>query len=87
MALSEGLNGHSLPLRPLARFRSNLRRLADYPRLLAYTGLYALPGVAETVILQHVRRHYWDDHEMINRRILPIGPPVDFEGVPATRAA
>jgi glutathionyl-hydroquinone reductase len=68
--------------------RCNLRRLADYPRLLAYTRrIHALPGVAETVRLDHVKRHYWDDHEMINRRIVPIGPPVDFEEVPAARAA
>jgi putative glutathione S-transferase len=68
--------------------RCNLRRLADYPRLLSYTRrIVALPGVAETVRLDHVKRHYWDDHPMINRRILPIGPSVDLEPLPAARAA
>jgi putative glutathione S-transferase len=68
--------------------RCNLRRLADYPRLLAYTRrIHALPGVAETVRLDHVKRHYWDDHEMINRRILPVGPVVDLGAPPAALAA
>jgi putative glutathione S-transferase len=49
--------------------------------------MYALPGVAETVKLDHVKRHYWDDHPMIERRILPIGPSVDFGPMPTARAA
>ena len=68
--------------------RCNLRRLADYPQLLAYTRrIHAIPGVADTVRLDHVKRHYWDDHEMINRRIVPIGPEVDFGEPVAARAA
>jgi putative glutathione S-transferase len=68
--------------------RCNLKRLADYPRLLAYTKrILAMPGVAATVKLDHVKRHYWDDHEMINRRIVPIGPRVEFEEQTAARAA
>jgi glutathionyl-hydroquinone reductase len=68
--------------------RCNLRRLADYPHLLAYTRrIYAMPGVADTVRLDHVKRHYWDDHEMINRRIIPIGPDVSFGAQMAARAA
>jgi putative glutathione S-transferase len=68
--------------------RCNLRRLADHPHLLAYTKrIYAIPGVAGTVRLDHVKRHYWDDHAMINRRIVPIGPAIDFaEGSPARAA-
>jgi putative glutathione S-transferase len=68
--------------------RCNLRRLADYPHLLAYTRrIFAIPGVAATVKLDHVKRHYWDDHEMINRRIVPIGPTVDFDEAFAALAA
>jgi glutathionyl-hydroquinone reductase len=68
--------------------RCNLRRLADYPHLLAYTKrILAIPGVAATVKLDHVKRHYWDDHEMINRRIVPIGPTVDFDESTIARAA
>ena len=68
--------------------RCNLKRLPDYPRLHAYTRrIYGLPGVAETVRLDHVKRHYWDDHEMINRRIVPIGPKVELDEGPVARAA
>jgi putative glutathione S-transferase len=68
--------------------RCNLKRLADYPHLLAYTKrILRIPGVAATVKLDHVKRHYWDDHEMINRRIVPIGPTVEFEERTAARAA
>ena len=68
--------------------RCNLKRLVDYPRLHAYTRrIWALPKVAETVRLDHVKRHYWDDHEMINRRIVPIGPKVEFDDFPVAQAA
>jgi len=68
--------------------RCNLRRLVEYPNLWAYTRrLYHLPGIAATVKLDHVKRHYWDDHEMINRRIVPIGPEVDLGERVAARAA
>jgi putative glutathione S-transferase len=67
--------------------RCNLRRLVDYPNLWAYTRrLYHLPGIAATVRLDHVKRHYWDDHPMIDRRIVPIGPEVAFDP-PAAAAA
>jgi putative glutathione S-transferase len=68
--------------------RCNLKRLSDYPHLWAYTRrIYHLPGVAETVKLDHVKRHYWDDHPMINRRIVPIGPVVNLSEPAAARAA
>jgi glutathionyl-hydroquinone reductase len=58
----------------------NLRRLVDYPNLWNYTRrLYHLPGVADTVKLEHIKRHYYDIHEgLINRRIVPKGPLLDF---------
>ncbi len=58
----------------------NVRRLVDYPNLWNYTRrIYNLPGVAETVKLDHIKRHYFDKHEgVINRRIIPKGPTVDF---------
>jgi glutathionyl-hydroquinone reductase len=49
--------------------------------------LYHLPGIAATVRLDHVKRHYWDDHPMIDRRIVPIGPEVAFDDPPAAAAA
>lgn len=58
----------------------NVRRLMDYPNLWNHTRrIYHLPGVAETVKLDHIKRHYFDVHEgVINRRIIPKGPILDW---------
>ncbi|MFT4622365.1 MAG: putative glutathione S-transferase [Myxococcota bacterium] len=57
-------------------FKCNLRRLIDYPNLWAYTrDMYQLPGVAETVDLEHIKRHYFASHTSVNPyRIVPLGP-------------
>lgn len=62
-------------------FKCNRRRLVDYPHLWAYTrALYQHPGVAETVHMDHITRHYHYSHETINpHRIVPIGPKLDFD--------
>jgi putative glutathione S-transferase len=58
----------------------NLKRLADYPKLEAHTHrLYAWPGVAQTVKLDHVRRHYYDDLGTTNPAIVPPGPQTPFD--------
>jgi putative glutathione S-transferase len=61
-------------------FKCNRRRLIDYPNLWAYTrDLYQWPGVAETVRLDHIVRHYHYSHDTINpHRIIPINPILDF---------
>ncbi|RST87975.1 glutathione S-transferase family protein [Aquibium carbonis] len=61
-------------------FKSNLRRIADYPNLWNYTcDLYQVPGVAETVDLHHIKHHYYASHETINpTRIVPRGPQIDY---------
>src|SRR5262249_635112 len=62
-------------------FKCNIRRLIDYPNLWAYTReLYQWPGVAATVNLMHIRRHYYMSHRHINPTgIVPIGPDIDFD--------
>ena len=57
-------------------FKCNRRRIVDYPALWAYVReLYQWPGVAETVRLDHITRHYHYSHDTINpHRIVPIGP-------------
>jgi len=61
-------------------FKCNKKRLIDYPNLWAYTReLYQVDGVAETVNLHHIVRHYHYSHESINpHRILPINPDLDY---------
>ncbi|MEQ8397885.1 glutathione S-transferase family protein [Thalassobaculum sp.] len=62
-------------------FKCNLRRIADYPALSAYTrDLYQTPGVAGTVNLDHIKRHYYESHRSVNPTgIVPTGPEVDYE--------
>lgn len=68
-------------------FKCNLRRIIDYPNLWNYTReLYQVPGVAETVNLFHIKRHYYASHVTINpTRIVPKGPAIDFS-IPHNRA-
>ena len=62
-------------------FKCNRKRIVDYPNLWAYTrALYQYPGVAETVNLDHIVRHYHYSHNSINpHRIVPINPDLDFD--------
>ena len=61
-------------------FKCNLRRLVDYPNLWAHTRrLYAMPGIAETVFLDHIKRHYYGSHAIVNpTRVVPAGPEISF---------
>lgn len=61
-------------------FKCNLRRIVDYPNLYGYLrDLYQIPGVAETVNFDHIKRHYYYTHDDINpTRIVPIGPMQDL---------
>jgi putative glutathione S-transferase len=62
-------------------FKTNLRRISDYPNLSDYTReLYQIPGVAETVDMEHVKTHYYSTHDFLNPRgIIPGGPIFDFD--------
>lgn len=62
-------------------FKCNRRKLIEYPALWAYTrDLYQTPGVAGTVRLDHIARHYHCSHESINpTRIVPIGPVLELD--------
>jgi glutathionyl-hydroquinone reductase len=61
-------------------FKCNRKRIVDYPNLWAYTReLYQVPGVAQTVNMDHIVRHYHYSHDTINpHRIIPINPSLDF---------
>jgi putative glutathione S-transferase len=62
-------------------FKCNRRRIADYPNLWNYLKeLYQLPGVAETVHMDHITEHYYRSHDSLNpKRIVAVGPDLDFE--------
>jgi putative glutathione S-transferase len=61
-------------------FKTNKKRLMDYPNLWAYTReLYQVPGVAETVNMDHIKHHYFASHSSINPTgVVPKGPEIDF---------
>lgn len=61
-------------------FKCNRRRVADYPNLSHYLkALYEVPGVKETVNIDHIVTHYYWSHITINpHRIIPIGPELPF---------
>jgi putative glutathione S-transferase len=63
-----------------SHFKCNLRRLADYPNLWNYTrDLYQVPGIAETVNIDQIKRHYYGSQRQVNPTgIVPIGPLIDF---------
>lgn len=64
-----------------SHFKCNLRRVADYANLPQYMrDLYQVPGISQTVDIDHIKRHYYWSHETLNpRRIVPRGPAIDFE--------
>ncbi len=61
-------------------FKCNRNYLRDYPNLWGYTReLYQIPGIAATVNMDHIVRHYHFSHETINpHRIIPINPQLNF---------
>ena len=61
-------------------FKCNRRRLQDYPNLWGYTrDLYQVPGIAQTVDIPFIKKHYYADQHMVNPTgIVPIGPNLDF---------
>lgn len=63
-----------------SHFKTNKKRLIDYPNLWAYTReLYQVPGVSHTVNMDHIKHHYFASHTSINPTgIVPKGPEIDF---------
>lgn len=64
----------------VGHFKCNIRRIADYPNLSNYLrDLYQQPGIARTVNMEHIKRHYYESHTSINpSRVVPLGPDIDF---------
>jgi putative glutathione S-transferase len=62
-------------------FKCNKKQIADYPHLSRYQlDLYKQPGIADTVDITDIKRHYYYSHESINpTRIVPKGLPEIFK--------
>ena len=63
-----------------SHFKCNWRHIWEYPNLSNYLrDLYQVPGVAETVSLDHIKRHYYTSQRQVNPTgIVPVGPQLDF---------
>ena len=64
----------------VGHFKCNIRRLADYPNLWAYTrDLYQHGDVSETIDMHHIKHHYYVSHDQINPTgVVPAGPEMDL---------
>lgn len=73
-------------------FKCNVRRLVDYEHLWGHTReLFQLPGVAETVNMDHIKEHYYTTHTDLNPKgLVPVGSspaldaPHDRDELPGT---
>jgi glutathionyl-hydroquinone reductase len=65
----------------VGHFKCNLRRIVDYPNLSGYLrDLYQTPGVAETVDIDQIKRHYYRTHGGINPSgVVPAGPVLELD--------
>jgi putative glutathione S-transferase len=63
-----------------SHFKCNLRRIIDYPNLSSYLrDLYQQEGIAATVNMDHIKRHYYGSQPHVNPSgIVPLGPQLDF---------
>ena len=70
-----------------SHFKCNLRRIGDYANLSNYLrDLYQVPGIDETVSIDHIKRHYYMSQRKVNPTgIVPLGPELDFHGAARPR--
>lgn len=62
-------------------FKCNLRQLRDFPALNAYLQrLLALPGVRETVSIDHIKQGYYSIKALNPNGIVPAGPDMSGYG-------
>jgi glutathionyl-hydroquinone reductase len=61
-------------------FKTNLRRIADYPRLSAFINtMLAVRGVRDTVNIGHIKQGYYSIKALNPNGIVPVGPALPFE--------
>lgn len=65
-----------------SHFKCNRHQLRDFPHLQGYLqDLYQVPGVADTVDIDQIKRHYYRSQRTINpTQIVPLGPALSLEG-------
>jgi putative glutathione S-transferase len=64
-------------------FKCNLRRLVDYPGLSRYLNrMLSVPGIRETVSIDHIKRGYYSIKALNPSGIVPLGP--ELKGLSST---
>ncbi|ELU13992.1 hypothetical protein CAPTEDRAFT_177545 [Capitella teleta] len=63
-----------------SHFKCSKKRVADYPNIWGYVrDIYQMPGIADTVDFEHIRKHYMESHLSINPTgIVSVQPELDF---------
>ncbi|MGB7780245.1 MAG: glutathione S-transferase family protein, partial [Pseudolabrys sp.] len=63
-----------------SHFKCNWRHIYEFPNLSNYVrDLYQVPGVAETVSIEQIKRHYYGSQRQVNPTgVVPVGPQLDF---------
>lgn len=56
-------------------FKTNRRLIREYPNLKNYTAeIYQMPGIADSVNMQHIKMHYYTSHPKLNYyAVIPKG--------------
>ena len=68
-------------------FKCNLRRIQDYANLSAYLRrILAVPGLRETVSIDHIKRGYYSIKSLNPNGIVPLGPELQDIEAGAGRA-
>jgi putative glutathione S-transferase len=64
----------------VGHFKCNRNRIEDFPNLSRYLRtLVRVPGIRDTVDIDHIKRHYYMSHPHINpTRVVPAGPRLAF---------
>jgi putative glutathione S-transferase len=62
-------------------FKTNLKRIADYPNLLEYVrDIYSMEPIKRSINMKHIKTHYFTSHPHLNTfGIIPISNGPDLE--------
>jgi putative glutathione S-transferase len=65
----------------VGHFKCNVRRIADFQHLSGYLrDLFQTPGIADTVAVDDIKRHYYLTQPALNpSRIVPAGPDLGLD--------
>ncbi len=63
-------------------FKCNLRQIRDYPYLDAFLSrMLAVPGIKETVNIDHIKQGYYSIKALNPNGIVPVGPDMSRYGL------